>query len=168
MQHGHRQSGIRFPGAHTIVTPAVDRHSAAARQQLRDRHADLEDLLAQQVSLIEFAQGALVAEMTAGAGAARESISRDQVVKLREVTAALRAAGDTRINLAKAAKLLASTMTPDEVLAAARARIMAIPVEERGDYIERMLRDHRDAVRRAAAARETASEVVADALKEIP
>lgn len=118
----------------------------STRRLLKKRQVDLQELLERWSAIIEQAVEGLTNELTRGHGHKNEGISRDDVTKIRELSTAMRAAADTKIQLAKAAKLLADSMSADEVLAAAIERVMAEPRRRRADLLSEMVRRHRDEV----------------------
>lgn len=119
-----------------------DELSARVRAALDRRKADLELLLDRQITAAEYAQEALMNELVEKDAARGRFVTSDVVRKLQQVASTLEIASRTRIALAKAEKLLSGRLTPTEVLAAARKRVMAVPYRDRAAVLREMIEAH--------------------------
>ena len=156
------------PRSESMADKTLADRAKLARETLRRRVTDLNVLLDQQTNILEFAQEALITELTGGVSASNNgrsgvSIRPEGVRMLKEVTGALATAADTKVRLAKAQKVLGEALSTDQLLEGAKRMIAALPPNKRAKF----LRDLRALIKSQAPDREEkpATQVVASVLE---
>lgn len=104
------------------------------------RRASLEEQLDRLVTIAETIQTALGKELEADG--LKGILKSDLVNKTQKLASTLEMAGRARIALAKAEKLLGGRMSPEQVLQAARKKILSMPYLERARFLEALVGDH--------------------------
>lgn len=123
-----------------------DRHKGRIEWNLRKQEgdADIELMNEEFIRMLQVNLDALKVEM-ATFDQNRKFVDKATLEKLRVIGALLSDASDTRIKLARAAKLLAQTLTPEQRLDEVVKLVRAMPGEARRLFINRLLTAHKQA-----------------------
>lgn len=123
-----------------------DKHKGRIEWNLRKQQADadVELMNDELLRMIRVGMDQLKVEM-ATFDQNRKFVDKATIEKMRVLAALLNDASDTKIKLARAAKLLSQTLTPEQRLEEVIKLVGAMPGEARSAFITRLINAHRTA-----------------------
>lgn len=130
-----------------------DARKTAFLAQFDHRVVRLETELEKFVKLVALQLEALTNEASEGLSPSSPAVASAEVLrKLKDLGATFNSATDAKVRLAKAADLIAKTMTPEQELTALRTVLRAMPQIARADFLREEIAWHNADPARSGAA----------------